>query len=49
MLDTCSDACGWTAGIIGAFSFGTYGVPIKFISNVKNVDPLVMQVSGVKE
>jgi hypothetical protein len=44
MLDTCSDTCGWIAGVIGAFSFGSFGVPIKLVSNVK-VDPLVMQVS----
>mmetsp|Transcript_2347 Transcript_2347/g.3493 ORF Transcript_2347/g.3493 Transcript_2347/m.3493 type:complete len:462 (-) Transcript_2347:230-1615(-) len=42
MLDNCSDTCGWISGLIAALSFGSFGVPIKFISNVK-VDPLVMQ------
>ena len=44
MLDQCSETCGWISGVIAALSFGSFGVPIKFISNVK-VDPLVMQVS----
>mmetsp|Transcript_13095 Transcript_13095/g.19619 ORF Transcript_13095/g.19619 Transcript_13095/m.19619 type:complete len:442 (+) Transcript_13095:105-1430(+) len=42
MLDQCSELCGWTSGFIAALSFGSFGVPIKLISNVK-VDPLVMQ------
>lgn len=44
MLEECSETCGWIAGTIGAFSFGSFGVPIKLIAstNVK-VDPLVMQ------
>jgi hypothetical protein len=46
MLDQCSEFCGWTAGFIAALSFGSFGVPIKLISNV-NVDPLVMQVSNI--
>ena len=44
MLDACSETCGLIAGVVGALSFGSFGVPIKFITNVK-VDPLVMQVS----
>ena len=43
MLEQCNDFCGWTSGIVAALSFGSFGVPIKLISNVK-VDPLVMQV-----
>lgn len=42
MLDACSETCGLIAGAVGALSFGSFGVPIKFITNVK-VDPLVMQ------
>lgn len=42
MLEQCNDFCGWTSGIVAALSFGSFGVPIKLISNVK-VDPLVMQ------
>ena len=45
MLDQCSDLCGWTSAILAALSFGSFGVPIKLISNVK-VDPMVMQVSS---
>ena len=44
MLEQCNDFCGWTSGIVAALSFGSFGVPIKLISNVK-VDPLVMQVN----
>lgn len=42
MLEGCSDACGWVAGILAALSFGSFGVPIKSTSNL-NVDPMVMQ------
>lgn len=43
MLDKCSETCGWIAGIIAAFSFGTFGVPIKDVKSKMKVDPLVMQ------
>jgi hypothetical protein len=42
MLESCSDYCGYVAAIIGALAFGSFGVPIKYVSNL-NVDPLVMQ------
>lgn len=42
MLNSCSEYCGYTAAVIGAISFGSFGVPIKYISKL-NVDPLVMQ------
>ena len=43
MLDQCSDACGWIAGIVAAISFGTFGVPIRSAKAKLKVDPLVMQ------
>lgn len=42
MMHQCLESCGWISGIIAALSFGSFGVPIKSISNL-NVDPLVMQ------
>lgn len=42
MLEACSEACGWLAGILAALSFGSFGVPIKSTCNL-NVDPMVMQ------
>ncbi len=43
MLDKCSEACGWIAGVVAALSFGTFGVPIKDVKSRIKVDPLVMQ------
>lgn len=42
MLEACSEACGWLAGVLAAVSFGSFGVPIKSTSNL-SVDPMVMQ------
>ena len=39
----CSESCGWLTGTIAAFAFGSFGVPIKAVSNL-NVDPMVLQV-----
>jgi len=44
LLESCSDACGWTAATISMLGFGTFGVPIKSdAANKVNIDPLVMQ------
>jgi glucose uptake protein GlcU len=43
MLENCSEACGWIAGLVAALSFGTFGVPIKSVKDRIKVDPLVMQ------
>jgi len=42
MLQQCSESCGWISGIIAAFAFGSFGVPIRSTSHL-GVDPLVMQ------
>lgn len=41
-FDQCTDACGWTAGIIAALSYGSFGVPIKHTAHI-DVHPLVLQ------
>jgi hypothetical protein len=40
----CSDACGWTAGIVALLCYGMYGIPIKQSEkNVQNVHPFILQ------
>ncbi|KAL3810871.1 hypothetical protein ACHAXA_003393, partial [Cyclostephanos tholiformis] len=40
----CGDACGYTAAILAAICFGSFGVPVKSeIVSRLDVDPLVMQ------
>jgi glucose uptake protein GlcU len=41
-FDQCTDSCGWTAGIIGALAYGSFGVPIKETKDI-DVHPLVLQ------
>jgi len=38
----CSETCGWLTGTVAAFAFGSFGVPIKAVSDL-NVDPMVLQ------
>lgn len=40
-FSTCTEACGWFAGIVAAICYGSFGVPIRGIT--VQVDPLVMQ------
>lgn len=42
MLQHCTETCGWISGLIAAFAFGSFGVPIRSTSHL-NIDPLVMQ------
>jgi hypothetical protein len=44
---TCSDACGWVAGVVGAIALGSFGTPVKQISKQIQVDPLVLQVRAL--
>lgn len=44
LLDGCSDSCGWTAAVIAALAYGTYGVPIKATKHmIPDLNPLVFQ------
>jgi glucose uptake protein GlcU len=38
----CTDSCGWIAALIGAISYGSYGVPIKATLDI-DVHPFVLQ------
>ena len=43
-VGTCSDACGWTAGIIAALAYGSFGVPVRYTKqHIPDVHPLVLQ------
>mmetsp|Transcript_20241 Transcript_20241/g.26110 ORF Transcript_20241/g.26110 Transcript_20241/m.26110 type:complete len:425 (+) Transcript_20241:146-1420(+) len=42
LLDVCGDGCGWTAAILGALAYGTYGVPIRDTKHIP-VHPFVLQ------
>jgi hypothetical protein len=45
----CSDACGWTAGIVALLCYGMYGIPIKQSekifqnNNMMSVHPFILQ------
>lgn len=43
IFDGCDDSCGWTAAIIAALAYGSFGVPIKETNSVKTAHPLVLQ------
>lgn len=42
VFDACSDSCGWTAAVIAALAYGSFGVPIKYTKDI-DVHPLVLQ------
>ena len=42
LFDQCTDSCGWTAAIIAAIAYGSFGVPVKATKHI-DVHPLILQ------
>ena len=43
--EKCTEVCGYAAAVAAAFSYGSFGVPVKSeVAARLDVDPLVMQV-----
>jgi hypothetical protein len=43
IFDGCDDSCGWTAALVAAIAYGSYGVPIKETMHCVDAHPLVLQ------
>jgi hypothetical protein len=46
VFDGCDDSCGWTAAVVAALAYGSFGVPIKETTRLQRplqVHPLVLQ------